>query len=81
MEAHDRHKRNYDIKQYQNSYKVGGLVLLFTPAVKRGRNKKLSSRWTGPYQIVEVLSDVVLRVWLNNKVKDRVVNRNRLKPY
>ena len=81
MEAHDRHKRAYDIKQFQNNYKVGDLVLLFTPAVKRGRNKKLSSRWTGPYQIVEVLSDVVLRIRLNNKIKDRVVHHNRLKPY
>ena len=81
MEAHDRHKRAYDIKQFQNNYKVTDLVLLFTPAVKRGRNKKLSSRWTGPYQIVEVLSDVVLRIRLNNKIKDRVVHHNRLKPY
>ena len=81
MEAHDRHKRAYDIKEFQNNYKAGDLVLLFAPAVKKGRNKKWSSRWTGPYQIVEVLSDVVLRIQLNNKIKDRVVHHNRLKPY
>ena len=30
--------------------------------------------WTGPYRIVEVLSDVVFRIRLNNQVKDKVVH-------
>ena len=81
LEANERHKRTYDLKQFQNNYKVGDQVLLFMPAVKRGRNKKLSSRWTGPYRIVEVLSDVVFRIRLNNQVKDKIVHHNRLKPF
>ena len=81
LEANERHKRTYDLKQFQNNYKVGDQVLLFMPAVKKGRNKKLSSRWTGPYRIVEVLSDVVFRIRLNNQVKDKIVHHNRLKPF
>ena len=81
IESNERHKRAYDLKQFQNNYKVGDQVLLFMPAVKKGKNKKLSSRWTGPYRIVEVLSDVVFRIRLNNQAKDNVVHHNRLKPY
>ena len=81
IESNERHKRTYDLKQFQNNYKVGDQVLLFMPAIKKGRSKKLSSRWTGPYRIVEVLSDVVFRIRLNNQVKDKVVHHNRLKPF
>ena len=81
IESNERHKRTYDLKQFQNNYKVGDKVLLFMPAMKKGRSKKLSSRWTGPYRIVEVLSDVVFRINLNNQVKDKVVHHNRLKPF
>ena len=81
IESNERHKRAYDLKQFQNNYKVGDQVLLFMPAIKKGRRKKLSSRWTGPYRIVEVLSDVVFRIRLNNQVKDKVVHHNRLQPF
>ena len=81
IESNERHKRAYDLKQFQNNYKVGDQVLLFMPAVKKGKNTKLSSKWTGPYRIVEVLSDVVFRVRLNNQAKDKVVHHNRLKPF
>ena len=81
IESNERHKRAYDLKQFQNNYKVGDQVLLFMPAVRKGKNKKLSSRWTGPYRIVEVLSDVVFRIRLNNQAKDKVVHHNRLKPF
>ena len=69
IESNERLKRTYDLKQLQNNYKVGDQVFLFMPAIKKGRCKKLSSRWTGPYRIVEVLSDVVFRIRLNNQVK------------
>ena len=81
LESNERHKRAYDLKQFQNNYKVGDQVLLLMPSVKKGKNKKLSSRWTGPYRIVEVLSNVVFRISLNNQAKNKVVHHNRLKPF
>ena len=44
IESNKRQKRTYDLKQFQNNYKVGDQVLLFMPAIKKGRSKKLSSR-------------------------------------
>ena len=81
IESNERHKRAYNLKQFQNNYKVGDQVLLYIPAVMKGKNKKLSCKWTGPYRIVEVLSDVVFRIRLNNQAKDKVVHHNRLKPF
>ena len=81
IESNERHKLAYDLKQFQNNYKVGDKGLLFMPAVKKGKNKKLSSKWTGPYRIVEVLSAVVFRIRLNNQVKDKVVHHNKLKTF
>ena len=62
LKAADEQKREYDLKQYKNNYKKRDLVWLFTPAISRGRVKKLSSRWTGPFQVVEPLPDVVIRI-------------------
>ena len=43
MESNDRHKHAYDLKQFQNNYKVDDQVLLCMPVVKKGKNKKLST--------------------------------------
>ena len=77
----ERQKRNYDLKQSKHNYKVGDQVLLYNSVVKQGHSRKLSSRWTGPYTITEVLSDVVFRIKLNNLTRDKIVHHNRLKPY
>ena len=79
--CNDAQRRRYDLKQYKNNYKVGDLVLLFTPVVKQGNCRKLSNLWTGPYTITEILSDVILRIKLNNLSHHKVVHHNRLKPY
>ena len=81
LKAADKQKREYDLKQYKNNYKKGDFFWLFTPAISRGRVKKLSSRWTGPFQVVEPLSDVVIRIRRHPRAKDLVVHHNRLKPY
>ena len=33
---------------------VGDKVLLYDETVRRGRSRKLSSQWTGPYEVLEV---------------------------
>lgn len=77
----EKQKRNYDLKQFKHNYAVGDQVLLYTPVVKKGNCRKLNSRWTGPYIVAEVLSDVVIRIKLNNHQRDKIVHHNRLKPY
>ena len=81
LKAANRQKKNYDLKQYKNNYKKGDLVWLFTPAIKKNRVKKLSSRWNGPYQVVEPLSDVLIKIRRRPRTKELVVHHNRLKPY
>ena len=81
LKAANRQKKNYDLKQYKYNYKKGDLVWLFTPAIKKNRVKKLSSRWNGPYQVVEPLSDVVIKIRRRPRAKELVVHHNRLKPY
>ena len=79
--SNERQKRSYDLKQFKYNYRLGEKVLLYTPAKKQGHCRKLSSPWTGPYTIAEILSDVLFRIKLNNQARDKVVHHNRLKPY
>ena len=79
--SNDAQRPRYDLKQYKRNYKVGDLVLLFTPVVKQGNCRKLSSLWTGPYTITDILSDVILHIKMNNLSHHKVVHHNHLKPY
>ena len=76
-----KQKYIYDLKQFQNSYKVGDQVCLYSPIVKKGNCRKVNSKWTGPVSVNEVLSDIVIRIRLNGGTKNKVVHLNRLKPY
>ena len=69
----DFHKRTVPI-----ALQVGDKVLLFDESVRRGRSRKLSAQWVGPY--------VVLRVdGVNATIKKGrstiKVHVNRLKPF
>ena len=74
-------KRAYDHKVQQNSYGVGDLVWFYEPRRKKGKNKKLSRPWKGPYVIIKKLNDFIFRIQLNPKTKPKVVHHDRLKPY
>ena len=64
---------------------MGEWVWLHFPAVLRGRSPKLHWPWTGPFVVIEVLSDVTYRVH-SEKPKPGcrrqrfVVHSNHLKP-
>ena len=58
--------------------KVGDPVWLFNPRVAKGRSPKLGRPWTGPYKVMERLTDVVYRVQLSPRTKPYMVNRYRL---
>ncbi|KAG8265615.1 hypothetical protein J6590_091185, partial [Homalodisca vitripennis] len=61
-----------------NKFEEGQRVYLHVPQVKKGRVKKLSRPWKGPYTIVKVISD--LNVVLRIKRKNVTVHVNRVKP-
>ena len=57
---------------------VGDKVLLFDETVRRGRSRKLSAHWIGPYTITEVDK---LNVTIVKGRKLTKVHINRLKPF
>ena len=71
----------YDTKVHGQLFQRGDLVWLNSPAVPKGRPKKLHCPWTGPYKIVQRLSDAVY--WIQSRGSQRkkmVVHFDRLKP-
>lgn len=77
---HARHnqKSQYDKKTTETSYNIGQMVYLHVPQVKKGRVKKLTRLWKGPYRVVEVTSN--LNVVLRIRGKNVKVHVNRIKP-
>ena len=72
----------YDRRTQVSPYTVGDQVWLHSPAVRRGKSRKLHRPWQGPYEIIKVLSDVIYRIRsANNKRKRLVVHSDRLKHY
>lgn len=70
-------------------YAVGSQVLLYTPTVKPKTVKKLTALWTGPFQVLEMLSNKlnyrIQRVNKNGQIvrtaKSLLVHVSRLKRY
>ena len=77
-----RQKDIYDRRVSGPSYACGDLVWLHSPAVPKGRSKKLHRPWQGPFTVTKVLSDVIFRIKKDTPPrKNLVVHYNRLKPY
>ena len=79
QQQHQRHKQLYDSRAIANRFNVGDCVWLYTPAVKPGRTKKLSSLWRGPYTVIDRCGPVDYRIQLIGSTQRLVVHRNRLK--
>ena len=63
-------------------YRAGDLIWLHCPAIPRGHSRKFHRPWQGPFEVIEVISDVVYRVRRYSSPRQRlVVHFNRLKPY
>jgi len=54
IESKIRIKIDYDTKIVQIAVKVGDRVLYFDESVRRGRSKKMSAQWIGPYIVLTV---------------------------
>ncbi|CAB0001492.1 unnamed protein product [Nesidiocoris tenuis] len=74
----DTQRKFYDRSTEDPALQEGDLVYLHTPFLKKGKSKKLSKRWSGPYKIVRVINkqNVLLKV----DRREVVTHTSRLKP-
>lgn len=79
-QAHARQKDFYDRKVHGEPYTKGDFVWLHNPALPPGQSSKLRHPWTGPFRIVERLSEADYRIQeVFGKKSPSVVHFNRLK--
>ncbi|VDI05879.1 Hypothetical predicted protein [Mytilus galloprovincialis] len=57
--ASNRQKQQYDHKIYARQYKVGDAVWVYNPSKAKGKSPKLQSKWTGPYLIIAVFTNLI----------------------
>ena len=92
MEAHDfarrrqeqageKQKRAYDVHCRGRPFSPGEKVWVYNPTRKKGISPKLTSKWVGPCEVLEQLSDVVYRVRMSVRGRVVVLHRDRLAPY
>ena len=79
--AQEVQKRSYNKRCNPNNFSIGDEVLLEEVKDKNRCGGKLASRYTGPYEIVDVIRAGVYRLQKETKVFKKSVNGNRLKPY
>ena len=77
-EAAIRQKKYYDRGLKVRIYQVGDLVWRWYPPLA---NVKLGLGWTGPYKIVQKLSECVYKIQNESQNKEFVVHVDHLKPY
>jgi len=54
IEIKGKSKEYYEKTAGRSKLKVGDKVLLFDETVRRGRSRKLSAQWLGPYTVTEI---------------------------
>ena len=85
VSAHQHQKKSAEAhsksRSEETQFQIGDIVWLYTPAVKSGLSRKLSSFWRDPYTVIDKISTVNYRVQLIGSTKCLIVHCNRLKPY
>jgi hypothetical protein len=69
------------LSSLSEQYPVGSLVWLHDPTKKKGLCRKLQLPWEGPYQVIQILSDLVYAIQLSKHTKPKIVHHDRLKAY
>jgi hypothetical protein len=78
LSSKEKSKVYYDRRTEAPDFQVGQRVLLFDETVRRGRSKKLSPQYIGPYEILEVEGvNVVIK---RGRTSQRV-HVNRIRPF
>jgi hypothetical protein len=78
MTAKEKSKEYFDIKVNEIQIKAGGKVLLYDETVQRGRCKKLSNQWIGPYEVIGVKK---VNAIIKKGRRVQKVHVNRLNPF
>ena len=77
-----RMKANYDKTANYVPFQVVDKVWLFTPLRIKGKCPKIMSDWTGPWIILNILNDCVVRIQSEEcPSKLQIVNVDRLAPH
>ena len=79
--AGEKQKRAYDTRCRGRPFSSGEKVWVYNPTRKKGVSPKLTSKWVGPCEVLERISDVVYRVKLCVRGRVVVLHRDRLAPY
>ncbi|GFW19896.1 hypothetical protein TNCV_3561991 [Trichonephila clavipes] len=77
----EKMKTRYDTKATGHQFKEGDKVWFYNPTRRKGLSPKLQSHWDGPYTILRIINDVVIRIRKSTNSKPRVVHYDRLAPY
>ena len=77
-QAASRQKKYYDQKAGESGFKIGDWVYRWYPPAAHG---KFSSGWTGPYLVIQRLSDLLYRIQASKRAKPKVVHVDHLKKY
>ena len=73
-------KRQYDRRAEKKTLQPGQFVWLYNPTKKIGLSPKLQIQWEEkPYEVVQMLSDLVVQLKQVDTQKKRVVHRNQVK--
>ena len=73
-------KKYYDRTAHLHDYKVGDAVKLRVFRKEKGVSK-FAERFSGPYFVLDVLSDIRFRIALNATTKPKVVHHDQILPY
>ena len=72
--AKEKSKKYYDKKINPQNFKIGDSVFL----LEGGKLKKLKNKYSGPYEVLEVLGKGKIKISVKNKPKTVNINRLRL---
>jgi hypothetical protein len=81
--AQDKMKKQYDKKASDLKYSIGDYVYCYFPDILVGGSRKFCKTFSGPYILIEKVSDVNFKIAqaYNNKVLKNTVHVNRFKPF
>lgn len=68
----------YDQKAREKPIRIGDKVILHQPFIRRGRSKKLSKPWIGPYTVIKVDNDVNATIKKGKYTQKVHINRIKL---
>ncbi|GFW15557.1 retrovirus-related Pol polyprotein from transposon 412 [Trichonephila clavipes] len=58
----EKMQTRYDTKATGHQFKEGDKVWFYNPTRRKGFSPKLQSHWDGPYTILKIINDVVIRI-------------------